>query len=77
VELNGEVDSAGFAVLMMEAVILEMAVTVLIDGLEVWDGDGVFENEVPSTDSFLLSRHTKAVSGRSELYVQVPCEQCL
>jgi hypothetical protein len=35
----------------MEAVILEIVVTVLINGLEVWDGDGVFEIEIPS-DSF-------------------------
>jgi hypothetical protein len=75
VVLIGELDSAGFAVLMMEAVILEIVVKVLIDGLEVWDGGGVFEIAIPSTDSFFLSRHTKVVSKRFELYVQVPCEQ--
>lgn len=72
--LIGELDSAGFAVLMME-VILEIVVKVLINGLEVWDGDGVFEIGIPSTDSFFLSRHTKVVSERFELYVHVPCEQ--
>jgi hypothetical protein len=51
VVLIGELNSAGFSVPMMEAVILEIVVTVLINGLEVWDGDGVFEIEIPS-DSF-------------------------